>query len=87
MNAYEMDWYNVDFDNTWNRSQCMLDGYDFETLFTELRCNIPTHELSRETIRQQFEETLSLNVDTAREIFRANLDNILAHELKTREDL
>ena len=81
-----MDWNNIDLDSAYERGLCVLDGYDLETLFTEIGCNIPTKKLNKETVMQQFEDSLKMNIQSAREIMAANIDNIVKHELKNREE-
>ena len=35
-----MDYLNIDFSSDHERNSNLLDGYDFETLFLEISCNL-----------------------------------------------
>ena len=35
-----MDYLNIDFNSDHERNSNILDGYDFETLFLEISCNV-----------------------------------------------
>jgi hypothetical protein len=70
-----MDWNNVDLKSDYERNQPILDEYTFETLLLEISCNL--REINAKTVTEQFENELKIKVDSAREIFKANLNNIL----------
>jgi len=77
-----MNWKNIDLKDNYERSQNMLDGYSFETLLLEISCNIK--DINKETIKKQFTEVLEIKIETAKEIFNDNLDNILKEALEYR---
>ena len=83
---YATNWSNINLADNYQRSLNILDGYDFETLLLELSCNIKTSELSEEAILKQFNESLNSKIQSAKEIMRDNLKNILKYELEQRED-
>ncbi|MFT6879124.1 MAG: hypothetical protein ACJARG_000048 [Arcticibacterium sp.] len=80
-----MDWKNVDLENGYERDQCILDPYSFDTLLLEVSCNVK--EINRETVRKQFEEILNSKIISAREVFENNLDNIVESAIKYMEDI
>lgn len=77
-----MDWNNVDLTNDYERSRDFLTGYSFETLLLEVSCNL--REINKETIRKQFETELNSRIREAREIFEANLNNIVKEAQRER---
>lgn len=79
-----MDWTNVNLNSNYERSQNMLDAYDFETLLLEISCNLK--EINKETVTKQFYESLSSKIECAKEVFRNNLENILNKAIEEREN-
>ncbi len=77
-----MDWTNVDLDSAYESSQDILDGYSFDTLLLEASCNLK--EINEQTIREQFHKSLASKVNSAKDVFEANLKNIVAKALKER---
>ena len=77
-----MDWNNIDLTDGYERSQNILDGYDFDTLLLEKSCNIK--DINKESIKKQFYESLNSKIECAKSVFIANLDNILKEALKER---
>ena len=77
-----MNWENIDL-NSHEIYANIVDSYSFNTLLLEVTCNCK--EINKETIRKQFEESLNSNIQSAREVFESNLDNILNHALKYRQ--
>lgn len=77
-----MDWTNVDLKSNYERSQNILDSYSFETLLLEVSCNLP--DINEATIKQQFETSLKNKIDSAREVFKDNLQNILQEAIEYR---
>ena len=75
-----MDYLNINLNNDHERNTNILDGYDLETLFLEISCNVT--EINEETVKKQFYESLNSKIQSAKEIFNANLQNIVkyAHE-------
>ena len=78
-----MGWNNVDLKSHEVESN-ILDSYSFETLLLEVNCNLP--EITKETVRRQFLESLKANIETAKEIFEANLDNVVKHAQSKRNN-
>lgn len=69
-----MDWNNVDL-NSHEREANILDPYSFDTLLLEVNCNL--REINHETVKAQFMESLNSKIQSAKEVFAANLDNIV----------
>ena len=77
-----MDYLNIDFNSDYERNSNILDGYDFDTLFLEISCNL--REINEETVKQQFYESLNSNIQSAKDIFNANLKNIVKYAQEER---
>ena len=77
-----MNYLNIDFSSDHERASTILDGYDFETLFLEISCNL--REINEETVKQQFYESLNSKIQSAKDIFNANLKNIVKHAQEER---
>ena len=77
-----MDYLNIDLNSDYERNSNILDGYDFETLFLEISCNLI--EINEETVKQQFYESLNSKIQSAKDIFNANLKNIVKHAQEER---
>ena len=77
-----MDYFNIDLNNDHERNTNILDGYDLETLFLEISCNLI--EINEETVKKQFYESLNSKIQTAKEIFSANLQNIVKYAQEER---
>lgn len=69
-----MNYNNIDLNSSEVESQ-LIDSLTFKTLLLEINCNLP--EINADTVRKQFEEDLKSRVREAREIFEANLNNIV----------
>lgn len=82
--SYGTDWDNVDLTNGLERDRNLIEKLTFDDLLLEIGCNLP--EINADTVTAQFEEDLRTRIDEAREIFRANLENIVAQARKERED-
>ncbi len=74
------DWNNIDLDSH-EVGSAIVDEYTFEGLLLEIECNLPVINL--ETVRKQFYDSLSKNIEQAKEVFEANLHNIVRHAQKT----
>jgi len=72
-----MDWNNVDLKSPFERDQNIVDGYSFADLILEMECNAT--QLTIEALEEQFEESISNNLISAREVFQANKENILKY--------
>ena len=77
-----MDYSNIDFNSDYERNSNILDGYDFETLFLEISCNL--RDINEETVKQQFYESLNSKIQSAKDIFNANLKNIVKYAQEER---
>ena len=77
-----MNYSNIDFNSDYERNSNILDGYDFETLFLEISCNL--REINEETVKQQFYESLNSKIQSAKDIFNANLKNIVKYAQEER---
>ena len=77
-----MDFLNINLKNDHERNTDILDGYDLETLFLEISCNLT--EINEETVKQQFYESLNSKIQSAKDIFNANLKNIVKYAQEER---
>ena len=82
MSTYSTDWSNIDLSRPINQDLNILDPLDFSTLLLEISCNLPV--ITRETIKMQFETDLKCKIESAKQVFNDNLDNILKEALKYR---
>jgi hypothetical protein len=78
-----MNWNNIDLNRPSERQANILDGLTFDILLLEISCNLT--KINKETIRAQFELDLKIKIDSAREVFEANSDNILKDAIKYRD--
>ena len=78
-----MDYLNINLNNDHERNTNILDGYDLETLFLEISCNVT--EINEETVTQQFYESLNSKIQCAKDIFNANLKNIVKYAQKNEQ--
>ena len=77
-----MDYLNININNDHERNTNILDGYDLETLFLEISCNL--REINEETVKKQFYESLNSKIQSANDIFNANLKNIVKYAQEER---
>ena len=77
-----MDYLNINLNNDRERNTNILDGYDLETLFLEISCNLT--EVNEETVKAQFYESLNSKIQSAKDIFNANLKNIVKYAQEER---
>lgn len=77
-----MDYLNINLNNDHERNTDILDGYNLDTLFLEISCNL--REINEETVKKQFYESLNSKIQTAKEIFNANLQNIVKYAQEER---
>ena len=78
-----MDWNNIDLSSPYERSQNIIDSLSFDTLLLEIQCNIKN--INEKTITEQFETDLQNKIESAREVFKSNLKNILKEAQKERK--
>lgn len=74
-----MSWENINLSKFSERSKSIVDEYSFGTLLSEISCNIS--EINKKSVTQQFELELNKNIKTAKDVFKNNLDNIVAYSL------
>lgn len=79
-----MNWTNVNLKSDYERNQNIVDPLSFDTLLLEISCNI--RDINKETIKAQFETDLKNRIESAREVFNNNLDNILKESLEYRNN-
>ena len=77
-----MDYSNIDLNSDHERNTDILDGYNLETLFLEISCNL--REINEETVKKQFYESLNSKIQSAKDIFNANLKNIVKYAQEER---
>jgi hypothetical protein len=77
---YETNWSNIDLECESHLN--LIEGLSFDILLLEIDCNI--QEINAKTVTEQFESDLQSRVDEAREIFQANLSNIVKKAQKER---
>ena len=80
--TYGIDWENIDLDSPFESSRNLIENLTFDTLLLEINCNL--REINAESVRVQFEADLQSRVAEAREIFAANIANIVQHARKER---
>jgi hypothetical protein len=85
METYTTNWSKIDLTQWYQRDLNMLDPYDFETLLLEISCNLRT--INKYTVRAQAMESLKSRYQTAIEILNDNLDNIVSHAIRDRQDI
>ena len=84
MNNYYTDYSNIDLDSGYQKDLNIIDPLSFADLLLEINCNIP--KINEHTVRRQFEEDLQRTIDSAREVFEANLSNIVKHGIDYRKE-
>ena len=77
-----MDYSNIDLNSDYERNADILDGYNLDTLFLEISCNL--REINEETVKKQFYESLNSKIQSAKDIFNANLKNIVKYAQEER---
>jgi hypothetical protein len=78
---YGTDWTNIDL-SSHESSLAIVDEYTFDGLLLEINCNLRT--IDAESVMKQFNESLQSRIDSAREIMRDNLANIVKHAQEYR---
>ena len=77
-----MDWNNIDLSDAYERNLPILDSYDFDTLLLEINCNV--REINEQTVRAQFRESINSKIESAKEVFEANIKNITKEAVRYR---
>jgi len=85
MGSYGIDWNNVDLNSPCESYQNLIENLTFNSLLLEINSNLSV--IDEKTVAAQFEDDLQGRVRESRDIFRANLANIIAHAKKEREDV
>lgn len=79
-----MNWKKIDLNDSYEKDQNILDGYSTNDLLLEVSCNL--REINEETVMEQFEKTLASNLESAREVMKWNLKQIVEHAKKERNE-
>ena len=77
-----MDYLNINLNSDYEKNTDILDGYNLDTLFLEISCNL--REINEETVKKQFYESLNSKIQSAKDIFNANLQNIVKYAQEER---
>ena len=78
-----MNWKNIDLNSPYESSQAILDPYTFDSLLLECEHNIK--DINNETVTQQFETELKIKIESARQVFKDNLNNIVKKATDNRD--
>lgn len=81
-----MNWSNINLKNEYEANQNILEPYKFDTLLLEINCNIRLEDINKEEIKKHFEKELNAKIIEARDIFNSNLENIVKHAIKEKND-
>lgn len=79
-----MNWNDIDLDSGYERDQNILDGISSADLLLNIACNV--REITAETVRREFDTALESAVNSAKEVFEANLENYVKKAKEERED-
>jgi len=82
MNTYGTDWNNIDMNSPYETSLNLVENLTFDTLLLEVQCNCKT--IDEQSVTAQFEEDLRSRIESAREVFQANLQSIIRKAKLTR---
>lgn len=55
----------------------VLDGLDFETLITEIKCNYPKDKINKDVVYKQLMADLEVRIEDARFLLELCLENII----------
>lgn len=77
-----MNWNDINLNSSYERAQPIIDSLSFDTLLLEINCNIK--DINEAAIRAQFEEDLRNRIINAKEVFEANLNNIVSEAINYR---
>jgi hypothetical protein len=79
------EWIRKDMTSAYQKQLCIVDPYRFTNLLLNVAHNVRT--VTPEAIREQFEQDLQSSMDSAREVFAANLCEIYAAALANLADI
>tara|TARA_R100001463_G_scaffold135102_2_gene197989 strand:+ start:1289 stop:1531 length:243 start_codon:yes stop_codon:yes gene_type:complete len=80
-----MDWKNVNLESGYEKTQNLMDGYNFEQLLLEIYCNIREENLTPGEIKKQAMTEIKARYELAIEILNDNLINITNHSKNERK--
>ena len=80
--TYGTDWNNIDMHSPSETSLNLVENLTFDTLLLEIGCNC--EKIDEQSVTKQFEEDLRSRIQSAREIFQANLQSITRKAKLTR---
>tara|TARA_R110000782_G_scaffold128783_5_gene220349 strand:- start:674 stop:916 length:243 start_codon:yes stop_codon:yes gene_type:complete len=78
-----IDWNDINLDSGYQRDAKILEPYNFDTLLLEVSCNLK--EINKKTVEKQFIESLESKINCAKEVFKANLDEIVRKARQERK--
>jgi len=79
-----MNWNNIDLNSGYERDQNVLDGISSADLLLNIACNVK--EITAETVRREFDTALESAVNSAKEVFEANLENYVKKAKEERKN-
>ena len=82
-NPYGTDWSNIDL-SSHESTYAIIDPYTFDGLLLEINCNLP--KITKKSVMKQFEDALQSRINSAREVMRDNLENIVKHANEQRNN-
>ena len=80
--TFGTDWNNIDMNSSYETSLSIIDALSFDTLLLEIGCNCK--KIDEHAVTKQFEEDLQSRIQSAREVFEANLQSIVRKAKLTR---
>lgn len=83
-NPYGTNWSNIDLASAHETGLPIIDPYTFDGLLLEVNCNLPN--ITKESVMTQFELALQSRIDSAREVMRDNLENIVKYANEQRKN-
>ena len=82
--THSTDWSDIDLNSSYEKDLNIVDPYSFNTLLLEISCNLK--DINKETVKKLYSDALWAKIDTANEVFEANLDNIVKQAKKERKE-
>lgn len=78
-----MNWNNIDLESGYERDQDILNAINSNDLLLIVGCNL--RDITAETVRREFDITLESAVNSAKEVFKANLANFVKKAKQERK--